>query len=839
MGRGSGGRSVEDDHPTTQRSPRPVRRATQKPPVWEDMIPKERKSKTNRGDDGKDGKKKAVKDKSKSKEKTRAPQRSVASQFQAPSMNTNTSEDEAVGSETAAGKTTKFGKSPKADSTVESEGKPAKKNKGKSRQIIESSSSSGTDSSSDEGDDEEEDESSSSGLEDLEKKDPGALKAKFDGERPAWVDDDPQPYSRQKDPQDESQDNYGFDDQQDGVGSPSGPSFRSPAGSPAPSPLRVNQALIISQSRSRSRSHSYSHSNSRSDSRPRRPRSRSGSRPHPRSRSRSHSRSPRPAPRSSRSRSDPAPAAKHARDESSDEGLKQAPPAKKKGKTSHVGKTPVKTNERNQRTPASDEAKARSREKEAEHDRTRRRARELEKEREKSKRKEQVRRHQAREENNHQRHKEPRSHVREDISGNESSADEDDKGRKKMKPREKAKVKEQVQRTHGRQTSKKQMDASRAGPSDAGKERGRSLVRLRDPDAYESTRILDSSTMMVATQVPTGTAPHCALQNVGDGIVARMLSPLIISNYLMLTFYLQDASDLLSESSDDDDNEDPRIDIVWYGSNRPNLTDQYPRVYRVTRRTIRECEPNVCLLNAFPDEDANFARPLLIKHATTLGYKDMVKKLKSNKETDEFYHRKLCAIASQRVNLIRGKVKKACQRQVKTVYGLTVGDSEKITWLLDGIAYIFPHKYEVFVHKDRTVKGEGAFSLPIFEDMLSDAFFSKKGSFGFRIMPRFTSSDPENPEEKEIPAAMLALVSTAIYASIEDYKHAPYEAGKFEVNSYLHVYKQNIAALDAIKTGNLEAYHALLHGLYTRIVGGSARPVSKKSYLNVAGMTRR
>ena len=126
--------------------------------------------------------------------------------------------------------------------------------------------------------------------------------------------------------------------------------------------------------------------------------------------------------------------------------------------------------------------------------------------------------------------------------------------------------------------------------------------------------------------------------------------------------------------------------------------------------------------------------------------------------------------------------------------------------------------------KDCTVVGKKAFNLPIFEDMLSNAFFSKKNSFGFCIMPCFTSSDPENPEKKEIPVVMLALVSTAvcqihpcsyclasphvlqIYAAIEDYQHALYNAGKFEVNSYLHVYKQNITVLDDIKTGNLQVY---------------------------------
>ena len=67
-----------------------------------------------------------------------------------------------------------------------------------------------------------------------------------------------------------------------------------------------------------------------------------------------------------------------------------------------------------------------------------------------------------------------------------------------------------------------------------------------------------------------------------------------------------------------------------------------------------------------------------------------------------------------------------------------------------------------YVFKDCTVVGEEAFDVSIFEDMLCDAFFSKKNSFGFRIMLHFTSSDPENPEEKEIPVVMLVLVSTAV-----------------------------------------------------------------------------
>ena len=101
-------------------------------------------------------------------------------------------------------------------------------------------------------------------------------------------------------------------------------------------------------------------------------------------------------------------------------------------------------------------------------------------------------------------------------------------------------------------------------------------------------------------------------------------------------------------------------------------------------------------------------------------------------------------------------------------------------------------------------------------------------------MDRFTSSHPTKPDEKEIPAAMLALVSTAvclpflsvmfsiidssqIYACIDDYRHLTYEAGRFEINEYLHAYKQNISVLNDIKEGAIDAYHDLMHGLFINI----------------------
>ena len=65
-----------------------------------------------------------------------------------------------------------------------------------------------------------------------------------------------------------------------------------------------------------------------------------------------------------------------------------------------------------------------------------------------------------------------------------------------------------------------------------------------------------------------------------------------------------------------------------------------------------------------------------------------------------------------------------------------------------------------------TFQGDSAYSPRIFEEVLQAHFFSKPRSFGWSLVERFTSSLPDKPDEKEIPAAMLALVSTAVSLTI-------------------------------------------------------------------------
>ena len=64
--------------------------------------------------------------------------------------------------------------------------------------------------------------------------------------------------------------------------------------------------------------------------------------------------------------------------------------------------------------------------------------------------------------------------------------------------------------------------------------------------------------------------------------------------------------------------------------------------------------------------------------------------------------------------------------------------------------------------QNQSIDNSKPYSPPVFAEMLRIAFFKRQTSFGFKISQQFVSSLPDKPDEQEIPAAMLALVATAV-----------------------------------------------------------------------------
>ncbi|KAJ8496364.1 hypothetical protein ONZ51_g1124 [Trametes cubensis] len=262
--------------------------------------------------------------------------------------------------------------------------------------------------------------------------------------------------------------------------------------------------------------------------------------------------------------------------------------------------------------------------------------------------------------------------------------------------------------------------------------------------------------------------------------------------------------------------EDERIDIVYKKGSKLGITEQRPRVKKTLNAAIFKCQADILLRNAFPDGAEKYntiARSALVKCAEELGYTALAKRLKN----DNDYALTLAAIPVDRIPLFRSQVRDAVLGAIQSTYHLRPGDVGHVNWLHKGCRYIYPHDYK----KDKHC-GDEPFALPIFTDGLRATYFKTPKSFGWKIINQFASSYPEKPDEKELPAAMVALASTAVFAAIDHHQTSPCEISNFSTNSFGGAYKRNIAILSSLKERSLEAYHDVMHELFKAVCGGTA-----------------
>ncbi|KAH9896415.1 hypothetical protein C8Q73DRAFT_664233 [Cubamyces lactineus] len=250
-------------------------------------------------------------------------------------------------------------------------------------------------------------------------------------------------------------------------------------------------------------------------------------------------------------------------------------------------------------------------------------------------------------------------------------------------------------------------------------------------------------------------------------------------------------------SSSASDSEDSGIDIVPPTSGKLKLGDQHRRVRRVLTRAIFTMLTDICIKNAFPDGSQDSAKIIyraMLKAAAEFGYGDMVNRLKKKDD----YSYELVRLPAQRISTLRGN--------------------------------------------NKTIEDAKPYSPPMFVKMLRVAFFKCPTSFGFKISQRFESTLPDKPDEKEIPAPMLALVATTLHAAIDDCKQGYKQPRNFSTNDYSGIYTDHIQELSAIRVQGPTQYHVLMYGLWRQISmplgerGRSAQP--RKSFLNIEAMAR-
>ncbi|KAJ3800257.1 hypothetical protein GGU11DRAFT_754513, partial [Lentinula aff. detonsa] len=177
-----------------------------------------------------------------------------------------------------------------------------------------------------------------------------------------------------------------------------------------------------------------------------------------------------------------------------------------------------------------------------------------------------------------------------------------------------------------------------------------------------------------------------------------------------------------------------------------------------------------------------------------------------------------------RVGNMRGKLKEVAQELVPSLYGIhqvPVTDDQRKKFvgdLLDRLNYIFPR---TTVTDKTTLRANEPYQHPAIIAIMQKFFFSGNKSPGRRFRDTFSSISDQD-DAKEIPQAMLGLVSVAIYAALKEWKDGGHQrknedfaSANFNDQYELHMkfIGAKILKLDGSGKGK---YHSLMARLYRK-----------------------
>ncbi|KAJ7480827.1 hypothetical protein FB451DRAFT_1556330 [Mycena latifolia] len=255
---------------------------------------------------------------------------------------------------------------------------------------------------------------------------------------------------------------------------------------------------------------------------------------------------------------------------------------------------------------------------------------------------------------------------------------------------------------------------------------------------------------------------------------------------------------IVIDDTDDSDDGDSLINLV-VTDRKVGLKQQHPRVEKTGQLAIDYYLGYYLWKHSFPstDQKNKFSADALLNAAHSLGFEDVKKKVSSN----ESYRTLLGSVLhAQRHYHLRGNTE------------------ERAAFLTTGMRYL--HKLATGAIDPKTGKPgpdvvikDTAYMAEGFTTTLSLAFFKGTPSVASKYSDLFVTT----AGRKEVPAAMVALVGTAVHAAISEHRSGHHVASKFEGNGLHEVYETHIVMLKTICASGIP----ILANLYSLMAEGS------------------
>ncbi|KAF8273038.1 hypothetical protein EI94DRAFT_1697128 [Lactarius quietus] len=257
-------------------------------------------------------------------------------------------------------------------------------------------------------------------------------------------------------------------------------------------------------------------------------------------------------------------------------------------------------------------------------------------------------------------------------------------------------------------------------------------------------------------------------------------------------------------------------------STKLNLTDQNPLVHTIVQDVIENLQASLMFHHAFPDVMLafRFSKESLITAAEK--HKPGAAILHSRLLEDEDYLMKMTQLPRARISLMRAEVKERCNAVTRATL-LAMDSPSKIAEVIRRQLTDYLYTYPIAA-KTGILAGVPwhtcPYQNPHIITVIRESFFTENGrtpSFVSRFGHLFpVHQDGEGQSNREVPEPMVALVATALYATLYEWRNGKQQATGFSANKYLDVYRGHIDTLKIIKDKQPSAYHVMMVDIYTQ-----------------------
>ncbi|KAH9030281.1 hypothetical protein EDB83DRAFT_2319386 [Lactarius deliciosus] len=279
--------------------------------------------------------------------------------------------------------------------------------------------------------------------------------------------------------------------------------------------------------------------------------------------------------------------------------------------------------------------------------------------------------------------------------------------------------------------------------------------------------------------------------------------------------------------------------VLPSGVTRVKVTQQSPLIRDVIQCAIEDLQSSLLFIDAFPHGILIIS---FVRQALNIAAQKRCPAALSIQRCllhNQDYMLKFAPVLRAQIPLFRSEVKDRCNAIVLGEFSSMTPEDivHSVEWQRSGYKYVYPRGPKV-PGANRLVMQSQPYHNRRIIWAIHDLYFVEgvgNPSFSTRFdqaFPRHIGND--GVTVREVPIPMVALVSTALYASIYEWCTGVQQPAEFSGNAYFGVYKAHVQTLEIIRDQRSNAYHTMMASIYSQAcssAGNGGHPSSSSSQI--------